>query len=155
MLKVGDPAPDFSATTTEGRTLRLSELRGRKVVLYFFPKAFTPGCTLETRRFRDAYEDLRSLGAEVIGVSGDSHERQCAFAAAQGVTFPLVGDSDHAIAKSYDVLWPLFSLARRVTYVIDEDGRIEAVFHHELDVGRHIKDVRAHLQARAQKATPP
>jgi peroxiredoxin Q/BCP len=148
MLKPGDLAPDFTATTTNGRTLRLSDLRGRRVVLFFFPKAFTPGCTLETRQFRDHYAELSGLGAEVIGISVDSAERQCEFAAREGASFPLIGDESGTICRSYGVLWPLLHVAQRVTYVIDETGRIEAVFHHELLIQRHVESVRRHLLSR-------
>ena len=77
MLKVGEMAPDFSGTAQDGRTVKLSELRGKRAVLFFFPKAFTTGCTIETRQFRDHYTELAALGAEVIGLSVDSSEKQC------------------------------------------------------------------------------
>ena len=146
MLKIGDQAPDFTATATDGRTVRLSELRGTRVVMYFFPKAFTTGCTIETRQFRDAYPELKALGVEVIGVSADSHETQCDFAAKENVSFPMIGDASRSIGKSYDALWPLLAVNQRITYVIDESGRIERVFHHELRVGKHLEEVRAYLQ---------
>ena len=148
MLKAGDPAPDFKAAATDGRPVSLSALRGRPVVVYFFPKAFTPGCTLETRAFRDAYPELSALGVEVIGVSADSNERQCEFAAAEKVSFPMVGDSSRELGKAFDALWPLLNVNQRITYVIDEKGRIEAVFHHELQIGKHLARVREHLAAR-------
>lgn len=151
MLKPGDVAPDFTATTTDGRTLRLADLRGKKVVLYFFPKAFTTGCTIETRRFRDAYPELTGLGAEVIGVSADEAERQCEFAQKEQVKFPMIGDASRQIGKSYDTLWPLLSLNQRVTYIIDEQGRIEAAMHHELMIGKHLDAVRQHLQQGQRK----
>ena len=152
MLKVGELAPDFSATTTNGKTLKLSELRGKRVVLFFFPKAFTPGCTVETRRFRDHYSELSALGAEVVGVSADSAQVQCEFANKEGVHFPMIGDELRHIGKSYDVLWPLLNVNQRVTYVIGPDGRIEAVFHHELLVGKHLEGVQKHLRTRGQIA---
>jgi peroxiredoxin Q/BCP len=146
MLKVGDQAPDFSGTAQDGKTVRLQDLRGKRVVLFFFPKAFTLGCTIETRQFRDHYSELAELGAEVLGVSMDSSERQCEFASREGVRFPMLGDPSRAIGRSYDVLRPLLNVAKRVTYVIGPDGRIEAIFHHELLVGKHLDDVREHLQ---------
>ena len=81
MLDVGDKAPDFSAPASDGTRLSLSELRGKVVVLYFFPAAFTPGCTAETNRFRDNYGEIQALGAEVIGISTDGAEEQCGHAA--------------------------------------------------------------------------
>lgn len=149
MLKVGDMAPDFTAQTSDGKTLQLSELRGRRVVLFFFPKAFTPGCTVETRRFRDHYSELSAMGAEVVGVSVDPTEVQCEFASKEGVHFPMLGDESRHISKSYDVLWPLLNINQRVTYVISPQGRIEAVFHHELRIGRHLESVQQHLRDKA------
>jgi peroxiredoxin Q/BCP len=83
MLSIGDRAPDFAARSTDGQMLTLSHLRGRPVVIYFYPHAFTPGCTAETRRFRDNYDELQSFGAEVIGISTDDHEKQCKVAQAE------------------------------------------------------------------------
>jgi thioredoxin-dependent peroxiredoxin len=152
MLKVGDIAPDFTAPSSDGRTLTLSELRGRAVVLYFYPKAFTAGCTVETKGFRDNYEEFKALGAEVIGVSTDPFETQCEFADKHGVTFPLVGDFDKKISESYGVLRRFTSLDRRVTFLIDERGVIEAVLDHEILVTRHLSDVRRLLENRRAKS---
>ena len=148
MLKVGEAAPDFAATAQDGRAVQLSELRGKRVVMFFFPKAFTRGCTIETRQFRDHYSELAALGAEVLGVSVDSSQTQCEFASREGVPFPMLGDPSRSIGKSYDVLWPLLNVAQRITYVIGPDGRVEAAFHHELLVGKHLEAVRAHLQSK-------
>jgi peroxiredoxin Q/BCP len=152
MLKVGDVAPDFTAPASDGRTLKLSDLRGRAVVLYFYPRAFTAGCTVETVGFRDIYEDLKGLGAEVIGVSTDPLDTQCQFASKHGVGFPLVGDEDKKISESYGVLRRFLSTDRRITYVIDERGVVEAVFDHEILVTRHLSDVRSLLESRRAKA---
>ena len=108
----------------------------------------TTGCTIETRLFRDHYTEIAALGAEVIGVSVDSNEKQCEFASREGVSFPMIGDSQKTIGKSYDVLWPLLNVAQRITYVIGPDGRVEAAFHHELLVSKHLEAVRAHLQSK-------
>jgi thioredoxin-dependent peroxiredoxin len=150
MLSIGDRAPDFSARTTDGQLLTLSQLRGRPVVIYFFPRAFTPGCTAETRRFRDNYDDLRGFGAEVIGISTDAHEKQCRFAEAEKVKFPLIGDKDAEIQSLFDVKWPILKSNRRVTYVIDEEGTIAAMFHHEFQVLRHMDDVRKFFEKRSR-----
>jgi peroxiredoxin Q/BCP len=155
MIQVGEPAPDFTARATDGRTLHLAELRGRPVVLYFFPKAFTPGCTAETRAFRDNYPELRALGAEVIGVSIDDLDTQCRFAGAQQVTFPMVGDRDRSISRAYGVLWPIVPVDKRVTFVIDEAGLVAAVFRHELQVLRHLDDVFHFLRKRREHTPPP
>jgi peroxiredoxin Q/BCP len=141
VLRVGDRAPDFTAKTTAGRYLTLAELLGKYVVIYFFPKAFTPGCIKETTRFRDAYPDLKALGAEVIGVSVDDHETQCEFATAQNVGFPMIGDGEREISRLYGVLRTFLKLDKRVTYVIDREGAVRGVFQHEFQVSRHLDDV--------------
>ena len=150
MLSIGDRAPDFSARTTDGQMLTLSQLRGRPVVIYFFPHAFTPGCTAETRRFRDNYDDLRRFDVEVIGISTDDHEKQCKFAQAEKVKFPLIGDRNAEIQALYGVKRPILKSNRRVTYVIDEDGMIAAMFHHEFQVLRHMDDVRQFFEKRTR-----
>lgn len=156
MIDVGEPGPDFSAETSDGRRLRLSELRGRPVVLYFFPAAFTPGCTTETNRFRDNYGDIQALGAEVVGISTDGLEAQCRFAKDRGVRFPMIGDSDRRISRDYGVLWPLIGRDKRVTFVLDEAGVVRARFHHEFQVSKHLDDVltflRQHRPARGKAA---
>lgn len=149
MLNVNDKAPDFAGTTVDGKPFRLSDLRGKRVVIYFFPRAFTPGCTVETRRFRDNYDDLKAAGAEVIGISVDPPSRQCDFQAKERVRFPMVGDPEHQIAEAYDVLRPLLRVSKRVTYVVSPEGTIEAVFQHEFQVSKHLDDVLRHLSVSA------
>jgi peroxiredoxin Q/BCP len=141
MINLGAPAPDFTATTTQGTSFRLSDHRGKIVVLYFFPKAFTPGCTAQTEQFRDAYPELRAMGVEVVGISGDDDKVQCDFAAAVKVAFPMIGDSERKIIDLYDASWPIFKLAQRVTYVVDESGILRHCFHHELRISHHKKAV--------------
>lgn len=148
MLKIGDPAPDFTAQTTSGATVSLRALRGRPVVVYFFPKAFTMGCTIETRQFRDNYEELRKLGAEVVGISADKFDLQCRFASDNRLPFPLVGDEDKRICEAFGVLWPLIKIPQRITFIIDEEGIVRAVFHHEVQISRHLDDVRHFLEKR-------
>jgi peroxiredoxin Q/BCP len=156
MISVGDRAPNFTARTTDGRTLTLSDLRGRPVVIYFFPHAFTPGCTAETRRFRDNYDELQGFGAEVIGISTDDHEKQCRFANAEKVKFPLIGDTGAEIQALFGVKRPILKSNRRVTYVIDEEGMVAAMFHHEFQVLRHMDDVRQFFEnARAPSRSSP
>lgn len=148
MLDVGALAPDFEAESSAGRKIRLADLRGRPVVLYFFPKAFTPVCTVETARFRDNYPDLTALGAEVIGVSPDPLEIQCEFGRRHQVEFPLLADPERRIASAYGVLWPVVPRARRVTFIIGETGVIERVLWHELHVSKHLEGVLEHLKQR-------
>jgi peroxiredoxin Q/BCP len=153
VLAVGAVAPHFEAMSSDGRTVRLSDFRGKCVVLYFFPKAFTPICTLETRRFRDSHADLAALGAEVVGVSADDIKTQCEFGRRQAVNFPLLADSDRHIAKSYGVLWPLLARARRVTFIIDENAVVELVTWHEFQISKHLDDVFLHLRKRSGGAS--
>jgi peroxiredoxin len=154
MLKVGDRAPRFEAKATDGRTLTPEALRGKPYVLYFFPKSFTPGCTIETKHFRDAYPELRKLGVEIIGVSADPHDTQCDFAQSTGATFPMVGDEGGQLIESFDVKWPIFRRAMRVTYLVDSEGIVRGVFHHELDVKKHLADVKAALEKITAPSAP-
>jgi thioredoxin-dependent peroxiredoxin len=149
MVSIDAPAPDFEALTTQGQRLRLSALRGRPVVLFFFPAAFTPVCTREAKQFGEALPQLRTLGAEVVGVSSDTHEVQCDFAAETGAAYPMVGDPSSGIARSYDVIWPLLKRTQRVTFVIDAQGIIRSIFHHELLVGHHVRMVVKAVQGLA------
>lgn len=151
MLHVGEQAPDFEAVDCRGRAVKLSAFRGKKkVVLFFFPKAFTPACTLEVRNFRDNYEKISALNAELIGVSVDKTEKNCRFAEAEGLQFTLIGDESRAISEKYGVVWPVLKIDRRATFVIDEAGRIGDVIHHEIQVYRHLEDVLERLATPAQ-----
>lgn len=146
MLRVGDIAPDFTGIDCQGRIVRLSDHQGKRVVLFFYPKTFTVLCTIEARAFRDHHEEIRDLGAELIGVSCDAIETQCAFATEEGIDFPLLGDESREISQAFDVLWPASRRDRRVTFVIGGDGRVEEVLHHEVRVWKHLDDVLAHLR---------
>lgn len=142
MLAVQAEAPEIDAETSQGIRFRLSEQRARLcTVLYFFPKAFTPGCTKETKLFRDNYNELLLARATLVGVSTDDHATQCKFAESLHAPFPMIGDSDGAIARAYDVAWPVLGYARRVTYVVSPERRILAGFHHEVSITKHRDDV--------------
>jgi peroxiredoxin Q/BCP len=141
MLKVGAQAPAFSAPSAGGPVVSVASLRGRIVVLYFFRKAFTRNCTVETKGFRDNHDDLRALGADVVGVSTDDVSTQCKFATTLAVKFPMIADRDRAISRAYDVFFPFLPIVHRVTYVIDRQGTIAGVFNHELQVVRHLDQV--------------
>ena len=147
MLKVGDAAPPFTAKATDGSEIVLRKLLGTPVILYFFHKAFTPNCTVETKGFRDNYDELRALGFALIGISTDSHETQCRFAQRHGVSYPMIGDYDHTIARAYDVMWPIIPFARRVAYVLDKRHLITAVFRHEFQANRHLDEVMRHARS--------
>ena len=140
-------APSFKAPSSSGGDVSLDDYRGKYLVLYFYPRSFTPGCTIETKAFRDASEELHGLGAEVVGVSGDTLETQCKFAEQYGGNFPILSDADGSISRAYDVVFPLVGFIKRVTFVIDPEGCIAARFHHELLVTKHIADVVAFLKS--------
>jgi peroxiredoxin len=147
MLKVGDVAPPIDTVATDGKRFALYEQAGLCAVVYFFPKAFTPGCTVETREFRKHYVELELAGASLVGVSTDDADTQCRFASSLAAPFPMLADSDRSICRAYDVLWPIVGVAHRVTYVVapGADGtgrwRVEATFHHEINIGAHRDEV--------------
>ena len=132
-LTVGDPAPDFELADQDGAPVQLSERAGRWVVLYFYPRADTPGCTAQACGIRDHEADYRDAGAEVIGVSPDQPKALRRFADKNALGFTLVGDPDHAVSEAYGV-WVEKSMygktsmgVQRATFVIDPDGRIAHV----------------------------
>ncbi len=127
-LGVGVPAPDFTAPTANGQVVRLSDFRGRKLVLYFYPKDDTPGCTVEGCGFRDIYQKIRALRVEVLGISVDSVDSHKMFADKYGLPFLLVADVDKKIVEMYGVYNEKWKMARRVTFVVDEAGNISRVF---------------------------
>jgi peroxiredoxin Q/BCP len=139
-LAPGEPAPDFTAVAVGGKygdrgtTVRLADLRGSTVVLYFYPKDDTPGCTTQACAMRDRWEHLARPEVEFFGVSVDSVDSHRAFIAKHGLPFPLISDADHALVEAYGV-WVEKSLygkkfmgAERTTFVIRPDGRIKSVF---------------------------
>lgn len=140
-IAVGDKAPDFKLRDQNGNTVSLADYRGKKaVVLYFYPKDETPGCTKEACSFRDSYEDFVKAGAEVIGVSGDSVGKHQAFAEHHRLPFTLLADEGNALRKAYGVPSTLWILPGRVTYVIDRQGIIQHVFDSQLQATRHIDE---------------
>lgn len=140
-IAAGDRAPDFKLHDQNGRAVSLSDYRGKKaVVLYFYPKDETPGCTKEACSFRDAYEDFTKAGAEVIGVSGDSVAKHQSFAEHHRLPFTLLADEGNALRKAYGVPSTLWILPGRVTYVIDKQGVVQHVFDSQLQATKHIDE---------------
>jgi peroxiredoxin Q/BCP len=138
-VQPGDTAPDFELPDDSGQTLRLSGFRGRKaVVLYFYPKDDTPGCTKEACTFRDQYQDFVDAGAEVIGVSSDSSDSHARFASKYRLPFRLAADRDGAVRKRYGVPATLGLLPGRVTYVIDKQGTVRHVFNSQFQAAQHV-----------------
>lgn len=140
-VAVGQAAPDFTAPKTGGGEFRLSDVKGqRAVVLYFYPKDETPGCTAEACAFRDSYEIFLEHGADVVGVSGDSVESHERFADRHELPFTLVSDKGGALRRLYGVKATLGVWPGRVTFVIGKDGIVRHVFASQTDAVRHVEE---------------
>lgn len=143
-IQVGDKAPDFTLRSQTGESVQLSDrLRDRVVVLYFYPKDETRGCTAEACAFRDSYEVFTEAGAEVIGVSSDSVDKHAAFAGNHKLPFTLLSDAGGQVRKSYGVPATLGLIPGRVTYVIDRTGTVRHVFNSMTSISRHVDDALA------------
>lgn len=143
VLSVGDKAPDFEGIDQSGQRRTLDELvKDASIVLYFYPKDFTPVCTKEACLFRDAYEELAKSGIKVVGVSADDTETHAKFAAHHRLPFPLLSDPEKRIASAYGARQVLGLFSKRVTYVVDREKRIRGAFHYELSAQKHLDDVR-------------
>ena len=139
-VKAGARAPEFTLPDASGKDVRLADFRGRPVVLYFYPKDDTPGCTKEACSFRDQYEDFQDAGAVVLGVSSDSAESHRKFAARHRLPFTLLSDRGGRVRKLYGVPATLGLLPGRVTFVIDGGGVVRHVFSSQLDATRHVAE---------------
>lgn len=150
MVKVGDTVTDVDATTQDGNVVRLSELaENGPLVVSFYPKAFTLGCTAQTCYLRDRSADFAELGAKVVGVSSDSTKTQSDFAAKHAFTFPLLADTDGRVAKALGAKRPGPLPPRRQTVVLDSDLTVIDVFRSETDMEAHADTALAVLRARA------
>jgi thioredoxin-dependent peroxiredoxin len=135
MLTPGDPAPPFSLLDQSGDTVSLSDFDGRMLLVYFYPKADTPGCTTQSCAVRDAREDLSSLGVDVVGISPDESDAQSRFDQKFGLGFPLLSDPDHAIAEAYGVWGEKMNYGRtyrgiiRSSFLIDGQGRVAQAWY--------------------------
>lgn len=132
-LKVGDKVPMFSAKDQDGNTINLSDYKGKKLVVFFYPKASTPGCTVEACNLRDNFSELRAQGYELLGVSADSQKRQSNFKNKYKFPFPLLADEDHTVLNIFGVWGPKQFMGRkyngihRMTFVLDENGTVTKV----------------------------
>jgi peroxiredoxin Q/BCP len=135
VLEIGDLAPPFSLLDQHGRTVRLEDLRGRKVLVYFYPEADTPGCTKQSCALRDHMQDLAEVETDVLGISPDLPDKQLAFDEKYGLGYPLLSDPDHATAEAWGA-WgtktrrgTTFEDIIRSSFIVDEDGRIERAWY--------------------------
>ncbi len=132
-LKTGDKAPDFKGIDQDGQAISLDHFKGYKLVLYFYPKDSTPGCTSQACNLRDNYELLLEKGYKVVGVSADSEKSHKKFIEKNNLPFPLIADTEKEVIKAYDVWQPKKFMGRefmgivRTTFVIDEEGKIEEI----------------------------
>lgn len=147
-VNIGDAAPDFTLPSQSGEPVSLKDFMGKKsVVLYFYPKDDTPGCTAEACAFRDTYEVFKDAGAEVIGVSDDSPTSHQKFATKHKLPFTLVSDTGSKLRKLYGVPSTLGILPGRVTYVIDRGGIVRHIFNSQLNFKGHVEESLKTLQS--------
>ena len=150
---MGDKAPDFTLPSQMGDNVTLSEFFGKKnVVLYFYPKDETPGCTREACSFRDSYEELTNLGAEVLGVSGQSVESHKSFATHYGLPFILLSDEGNKVRKLYGVPSSMGILPGRVTYIIDKKGVVRHIFNSQTQTQQHVEESKKHTKGTGKRA---
>ena len=151
--KVGDTAPDFEGQTSKDTRVHLGDYLGkRNVVLYFYPKDDTKGCTIEACSFRDKLQSIAALWTEVVGVSVDTVESHRNFAEKNDLNFPLVSDHDKRISRTYGALSEDSSHAKRMTFIIDKEGKIARIFTN-VDVTKHTHEVIDTLKQLTLKKT--
>ncbi|MFJ4224699.1 thioredoxin-dependent thiol peroxidase [Microbacterium sp. NPDC089695] len=149
-LESGNPAPDFALLDQDGETVRLADLRGEKVVLYFYPAAMTPGCTTQACDFRDSISSLQGAGYRVVGVSRDEPAKLREFRERDGLTFTLLSDPDHAVHLAYGAWGEKMNYGKKIegvlrsTFVIDEDGEI-ALAQYNVKATGHVARLRKQL----------
>lgn len=150
-LQPGSPAPDFTLLDQDGKKVTLSSLRGRPVILYFYPAAMTPGCTTQACDFRDSMPALQAAGYTVLGISRDTPEKLRSFRERDGLTFELLSDPDHAVHEAYGAWGEKMNYGKRVegvirsTFVISGDGVIQHALHNVRATG-HVARLRTLLQ---------
>ena len=149
-LKAGDPAPDFTLPDADGNSVSLSDFRGRRVIVYFYPAAMTPGCTTEACDFRDNLATLNGAGVAVVGISPDPVEKLAQFRAQESLTFPLLSDPDKEVLNAYGAYGEKNNYGKvvlgviRSTFVVDPDGKIEQAQYNVKATG-HVAKLRRDL----------
>jgi peroxiredoxin Q/BCP len=155
-LSVGDPAPDFRLATANGEMVSLADFRGQDdLVLFFYPKDYSPVCSVEACSFRDSYDRFRNAGAHVIGISADSPESHSRFARSLRLPYTLLSDPDGTVRTLYGVPKTLGLFSGRSTYVIDKEGVIRHIFSSQLLPGKHVSEALAALKALDRNGKPP
>ena len=150
-LAAGDAAPDFTLPDADGKPVSLSEFRGRRVIVYFYPAASTPGCTTEACDFRDSLVDLNDAGFAVLGISPDKPAKLAKFRDAEGLTFPLLGDEDRAVLTAWGAFGEKQMYGKTVTgvirstFVVDPEGKIEQALYNVRASG-HVAKLRRNMQ---------
>ncbi len=145
---VGEKAPDFTLQDQSGKTVALHDFAGSKnVVVYFYPKDFTPGCTAETKGFSTVYDQLREMGAEVLGISSGTVGTHREFAEACGASFSLLADEGGKVRKLYDVQPSMWLIPGRTTFVVDKQGVIRHVFTSQTNASGHVAEAIKALKA--------
>ncbi|QQR88875.1 MAG: peroxiredoxin [Myxococcales bacterium] len=145
MLKIGEKAPEIQGQTHAGEHFTLSDtLKKGPVVLFFYPKDFTPVCSKEVCAFRDLSSELAGFSGQIVGVSADSSDSHTSFAQANRLNYPLLSDPNRTIANDYKAMY-FGMLPKRVTYVIGQDGRIREALHNEFSAEKHVKRVKKAL----------
>jgi peroxiredoxin Q/BCP len=149
-LSPGDPAPDFALSDADGKTVKLKDYRGRKVVVYFYPAAMTPGCTTQACDFRDSLDSLNAAGFTVLGISPDKPEKLAKFRDRDSVTFPLLSDSERSTLEAYGAFGEKTMYGKKVTgvirstFVVDEKGKVEVAQYNVKATG-HVAKLRRDL----------
>jgi peroxiredoxin Q/BCP len=149
-LAVGDKTPAFTLSDADGKTVKLSDFKGRKVVVYFYPAASTPGCTKQACDFRDSLAELNEAGLDVVGISPDKPEKLAKFRAAEGLTFPLLSDPERTVLTEWGAFGEKSMYGKTVqgvirsTFVVDEKGRIEVAQYNVKATG-HVAKLRRDL----------
>ncbi|QWF71412.1 peroxiredoxin [Methylomonas paludis] len=153
-LILGKPVPDFQIAATDGKTIQLSDYRGKKIVLYFYPKDSTPGCTLEGVSFKDHFQQFQGLQTVILGVSRDSSKSHDNFKSKQGFPFDLLADTDETLCQLFDVIKMKSMYGKQVrgiersTFIIDESGVLLKEWR-KVQVKTHVTEVLAFLQGLA------
>jgi len=151
-MQIGDNCPTFQLLDQNGRTILSDDFKGKKTVIYFYPKDDTPGCTKEACAFRDSYEDFLEYECQVIGISSDTKEKHLQFAQKHRLPFTLLADSDGKIRKLFNVPTSLFGLLPgRVTYIFDENSILIGVFNSQLNPLGHVKEALKMVKAMQKK----